>query len=368
MDKPKRIAFDAKRAFANARGLGNYSRDTIRLLSAYASQNEYFYCGIPSARFSPQFGTTISPQGMWRYFPALWRMRGCLTSLQQYHVDIYHGLSGELPIGIHRTGIQTIVTMHDAIFMRYPELYSIGYRHLFANKVRYACAHADVIIAISEQTKRDIITYFHADERKIRVVYQGCNNQFRKPISKEEVQAVRSKYCLPDQYLLYVGALERRKNLYNLQLAMESAHIDVPLVYVGAPSKYGETLRQLSIQCHQEIYFLHGIPFTDFPALYKGAEVFVYPSVFEGFGIPILEAMCVGTPVLTSTGSCFEETGGRGALYADPNDVEAIGKQLAMMLADSSLRKQMIQEGYKQSEKFTDDEVARHLLEIYDTL
>ena len=96
--------------------------------------------------------------------------------------------------------------------------------------------------------------------------------------------------------------------------------------------------------------------------------MFVYPSVFEGFGIPILEAMCVGTPVLTSTGSCFEETGGRGALYADPNDVEAIGRQLAMMLADSSLRKQMIQEGYKQSEKFTDDEVARHLLEIYDTL
>ena len=368
MAKPKRIVFAAKRAFANARGLGNYSRDTIRLLADYAPQNEYFYCGVPSIRFSPQRGTILSPQGVWRYFPDIWRMRGCLASLQQHRVEIYHGLSGELPIGIHRTGIKTIVTMHDAIFMRYPKLYSIGYRHLFAQKVRYACAHADVIIAISEQTKRDMIAYFHADERKIRVVYQGCNNQFRKPISEEEVRVVRAKYHLPNQYVLYVGALEPRKNLYNLQLAMERAHIDAPLVYVGAPSKYGETLRQLATQCHQEIYFLHGIPFTDFPALYKGAEVFVYPSVFEGFGIPILEAMCVGTPVLTSTGSCFEETGGQAALYADPNDVETIGKQLAMMLADSNLRAQMIQAGYKQSQKFTDDEVVRHLLEIYDTL
>ena len=358
-----RIAFDAKRAFANRRGLGNYSRDVIRLVEQFAPQNEYVLFGSPSDSYEPGAARVVAPKGLWRCFPSLWRTCGCLNSLDG--IDIYHGLSGELPFGIHRKEVKTVVTVHDAIFMRYPELYSATYRWLFARKVQYACDHADLIIAISEQTKRDIIEFFHADERKIHVVYQGCNNRFREPVSEARLSAVRKQYRLPEQFILSVGAIEPRKNLKNLIEAMSMAHIDLPLVAVGGKSRYAEQMASLAQERKVDLRYIHALPFEDLPAVYKAASVFCYPSIFEGFGIPILEAMCIGTPVLTSTGSCFAETGGDAALYADPLDPEEIGMQLARILNDETLRKSMVAKGYQQSERFTDEQVANNLLKIY---
>lgn len=363
-----KIAFDAKRAYANQRGLGNYSRDTIRLITSYAPENDYLLCGKPSALYWLEGATVLSPNGLWKGMPSLWRSAGCVSELLCNHVDVYHGLSGEIPFGIHRTPIKTIVTMHDAIFVRYPHLYSPTYRWLFTQKVQYACNHADLIIAISEQTKRDMITFFHADERKIRVVYQGCHRQFREPVSDGAVLSIRSKYRLPEQYLLYVGALEPRKNLLRLVQAMALNHIDIPLVMMGAHSAYAEQVASLAHDSNVPVRFLHNIPFEDFPAIYRGAEVFVYPSVFEGFGIPIVEAMCVGVPVVTSLGSCFEETAGEAALYADPNNCQEIADRLSCVLSDPALRTRMVQAGHLQAEKFTDRQVAHNLLAVYAEL
>lgn len=361
-----RIAYDAKRAFANKRGLGNYSRDVIRLMQNFAPENEYVLFGIPSPLCDTSKARVVSPQGVWRAFPALWRSYGCLHDLG--NVDIYHGLSGELPFGIHRTNVKTVVTIHDTIFMRYPELYSAGYRRLFARKVQYACNHADIVIAISEQTKQDIITYFHADESKIRVVYQGCNNRFREPVIDENVAQIKKQYGLPAQYVLTVGAIEPRKNLRNLIEAMHTAHIEMPLVVVGAPSKYAVQMSRLAQQCNIDMQYVHHLPFENLPAVYKGASVFCYPSIYEGFGIPILEAMCVGTPVVTSTGSCFAETGGEAALYADPSSPEQIGSQLSRVLSDKVLRNTMIGKGLEQAGRFTDEKVANNLISVYNTL
>lgn len=363
-----KIAFDAKRAFANARGLGNYSRDTIRLLATFAPQNEYVLCGKPSPLFRLEGAQTLSPKGVWRAIPWAWRSRGCVRDLVREGVEVYHGLSGEIPLGIHKAAIKTIVTMHDAIFVRNPELYSTTYRWIFTRKVQYACDHADIIIAISEQTKQDLITYFHADEKKIRVVYQGCHRQFREPVSAEQVAAVQQKYRLPEQYLLYVGALEPRKNLLNLVKALAESNVQVPLVMMGAHSAYAEQVADLAAQSGVQVQFLHGIPFADFLAIYRGAKVFVYPSIFEGFGIPILEAMCMGVPVVTSTGSCFEETGGEAALYADPNNPTEIGERIKRVLSDGVLREEMVQKGHEQAKKFTDERVAENLLKVYGEL
>ena len=361
-----KIAFDAKRAFANKRGLGNYSRDVLRLMQTYAPQNEYLLFGTPSPLCETGSARVVSPQGIWRVFPSLWRSLGCLGSMDG--IAIYHGLSGELPFGIHRKGVKTVVTIHDAIFLRYPELYSAGYRRLFTRKVQYACDHADLIIAISEQTKRDIIEFFHADERKIRVVYQGCHNRFREPVSTEQLERVKKLYRLPEKYILTVGAIEPRKNLKNLIEAMSIAYIDLPLIAVGGKSTYAEEMAELAKQRQVDLRYLHSLPFEDLPAVYKGASLFCYPSIFEGFGIPILEAMCVGTPVLTSTGSCFAETGGEGALYADPLDADDIAHQLNRILSDESLRKTMVKQGYLQADKFTDEQVANNLIQVYQTL
>lgn len=361
-----KIAYDAKRAFANRRGLGNYSRDVIRLMTTYAPDNEYVLFGQPTPLCNTSHTQVVRPQGLWRLCPSLWRSYGCLSQLDG--IDIYHGLSGELPFGIHRKPVKTVVTMHDAIFMRYPELYSVGYRRLFARKVQYACDHADLIIAISEQTKRDMIDFFHADEAKIRVVYQGCNNRFREPVSEERMAQVRQLYNLPSRYILTVGAIEPRKNLRNLIEALSIAHIDLPLIAVGGQSTYAAQMVELAKQRGVDLRYQHGLPFEDLPVVYKMADVFCYPSIFEGFGIPILESMCIGTPILTSTGSCFAETGGNAALYADPLQPNDIARQLTRILSDNSLREDMRTKGFQQAALFTDDKVAHNLISIYTAL
>ncbi|MCQ2310431.1 MAG: glycosyltransferase family 4 protein [Paludibacteraceae bacterium] len=336
-----RIAFDAKRYFHNHRGLGNYSRDVVRLVRQYAPDWEVLL---------------VDKSGLKRSF------------MHVPECDIYHGLSGELPFTISHSSARSVVTMHDAIFTRYPELYSPTYRWIFTQKVKFACKAADTIIAISEQTKRDMIEFFRADESKIRVVYQGCSNIFRQPISDQQIETVKTKYSLPKQYLLDVGAIEPRKNLKNLIRAMAAAKIDVPLVAIGGHSRYADEAAKLAQQMGVTLLLRHDVPFADFPAIYKGADVLCYPSLFEGFGIPILEAMCVGTPVLTSTGSCFAETGGDAALYANPLDIEDIGEQLSNVLTDTSLRQDRIKKGYLQAAHFTDEQVAHNLIALYKTL
>lgn len=358
-----RIGFDAKRAYHNARGLGNYSRDVIRILTAYAPHNDYVLYATPSSKYHFAGTTTIAPAGLYSAVPALWRTFGCLSHMQG--LDVFHGLSGELPYGIHRQKLLKVVTMHDAIFMRYPELYSATYRRLFAAKVRYALRAADVVVAISEQTKRDLIEFFAVDERKIRVVYQGCSNLFRQPLPADCCAQVRRKYNLPDSFVLTVGAIEPRKNLENLIRAMALSATKLAIVAVGGASHYADQMAVLAERLGVQLRLLHGVPQTDLPALYKSAAVFAYPSLFEGFGIPILEAMCVGVPVLTSHGGCFPETGGEAALYADPLCPDDIAAKLQEILADDTLQSRMVDAGRVQAAKFTDEKIAENLLNVY---
>ena len=362
MDRTMRIAFDAKRAYHNHRGLGNYSRDVIRLLTTYAPDEEYLLFARPSERYTFPDTRTIAPKGLWKAFPSLWRSFGCVGQMKD--VDLYWGLSGELPFGIHRTGVKTIVTIHDVIFLRYPDLYSATYRRLFTRKMQYALRVADVIVAISEQTKRDIIDFFGIDARRIQVVYQGCNNRFREPVSEAAVAEMKKRYAFPARYLLAVGAIEPRKNLSRLIQAMHIAKTDLPLVAVGGSSAYASQLLREAETLGVELRYIHNLPFADLPAVYKAAELFCYPSIFEGFGIPILEAMCVGTPVLTSTGSCFSETGGEAALYADPFQPEEIASQLTKILSGPELREEMVQRGKLQAGRFTDERVAENLIRV----
>jgi len=357
-----RISLDAKRAYHNPRGLGNYSRDAIRLLTTYAPENDYYLIAKPTERYSFAGTTTIAPHGLYSHMPSLYRSHGCIDDIRG--MDAHLGLSGELPFGIGKlTSTRKIVTIHDAIFVRYPELYSATYRWLFTEKVKYSCRVADTIIAISEQTKRDIIEFFGADENKIKVVYQGCNNIFREPINEDDEKKLK-EFGLPGEYLADVGAIEPRKNLGTLIEAVKASGTGLPIVAVGGASRYAEEMKEKARQMNVQLVMLHNFPFKLLPALYKNAIMSAYPSIFEGFGIPILEAMCVGTPVLTSTGSCFGETGGDAALYANPHDAEEMGEMIARIANSKELRDKMIELGYKQAMRFTDERVAKSLIEV----
>ncbi len=366
------IAFDAKRVFHNARGLGNYSRDTVRLLTTFYPENNYFLFN-PKVNSKMQFsvaGNTrevIPHSALGKLFPSLWRTKGMCKEIKSCNIDLYHGLSQELPWGIERTGAKSVVTMHDAIFMRYPELYSTTYRKIFIKKNIHACKVADRIIAISEQTKQDLIHFFDADERKIDIVYQGCNNIFREPVSQEYKRDIRVKYNLPEQFILYVGAIEKRKNAGMIVEAIHRKNIDIPLVIVGAPTDYTKEVRMLvrKYGLEKQVFFVHNVENADLPPFYALSLLFVYPSIFEGFGIPVLEAICTGTPVITSRGTCFEEVGGPDTIYVNPLDAYELGDSICKVLNDTYLRNNMIDQGLVFSKKFTDEQIAQNLVNVY---
>ena len=369
------IGFDAKRAFHNTRGLGNYSRHTIRVLSTYFPDNRYFLFNPKTKNKIPypiaENTQEINPQQIfWKTFPALWRSRGMCNDIKREQLDIYHGLNQELPFGIENIKVKTVVTLHDAIFIRYPKLYSTSYRHIFTAKNKYACKVADRIICISEQTRRDAIEYFGADDRKIEVVYQGCDSIFSAEVTEEQKQKARAKHHLPPSYLLSVGAIEERKNTQLIVEALHRTKNEMPLLIVGKPTEYEKELRSLIAQygMQQQVTILNNVETEDLPALYAMAEIFVYPSIFEGFGIPILEALTIGTPVITSSGSCFEETAGAFSLYSDPKDANNLGELINRVLHDAALRRQMIVEGKKHALNFTDESIANNLMRVYKSL
>lgn len=355
-----KIGLDAKRAYHNSRGLGNYSRDTIRLLTTYAPENEYYLIGKPSERYHFPKTVTIAPHGIYSHCPTMYRSFGCVDDLRG--MGVYMGLSGELPFGIHNVdSLRKIVTIHDAIFVRYPKLYPATYRYIFTKKVKYACKVADKIIAISEQTKSDVVEFFGGEPEKIEVVYQGCNNIFHEKVGDDAFAELES-YNLPREYILTVGAFEPRKNLGNLIRAVSISGVGLPIVAVGGHTKHAEEMARFAENMGVKVVMLHGFPFRLFPAVYAKALMFAYPSVFEGFGIPILEAMSIGTPVLTSKGSCFAETGGKACIYADPLVPEEIADGIKRMVGDEGLRRQMVALGHEQARNFTDEKVAKALI------
>lgn len=376
MDKTSalHIGYDAKRAFFNHSGLGNYSRDLISVLSVLAPKNHYYlfkHKDVKGIEFHTQenVSTILPKSNFYRKFGKLWRRKGISKEIASYPIDIYHGLSQEMPIGIEQSGVRTVVTIHDCIFLRYPELFDITYRVIFKRKYAHACKVSDRIIAISEQTKKDIIHYFNVPEEKIDVVYQGCNASFYDEVSNEQKELIRKKYNLPAKFILYVGTIEERKNLLSVFEAMNQNNINYPVVAIGRETKYTEKVKLYVEEHHiNDVTFIHQSDFCDFPAIYQMATLFVYPSIFEGFGIPILEALNSGTPVITTKGGVFPEVGGDAALYVEYGNNAEMAKQIKILLENKTLREELSKKGKQQTLKFREKEMASKLMNVYRKL
>ena len=369
-----KIGFDAKRAFCNSRGLGNYSRGTIAALTRLRPDNEYFLF-TPEKR--PEFqnlsypnSTIISPTtAADRAMPSLWRTFRCTREISARNLDIFHGLSHELPLGIGRCKARSVVTIHDLIFITHPQLYPAIDRMTYTLKYRHSCNAADKIIAISQQTKTDIVNHWKIPEEKIEVVYQGCNPIFQKPVSEDEINNVRNKYNLPTEYLLHVGAIERRKNQAVILQAMKGSKHDIPLVLVGSGGEYLKTLQHdFPDLFASRVILLRRVPDRDLRAIYAAASIFIYPSLYEGFGIPILEAMSCGVPTITTSDGCFREAGGAACRYINPNAPNQLSEEINILLDDSGLRSECVARGRQQMSKFTEENIAAKLSEIYETI
>ena len=369
------IGLDAKRAMANHTGLGNYSRYMVDILATYHQSNNYRLF-VPKEKKNSSFDKLLHhnnvrssfPQSTtMRRFSSLWRTWFIKKDLVRNGIQLYHGLSNELPIGIHKTGIKSVVTIHDLIFLRYPEYYKPIDRKIYNFKFRYACQVADRIVAISECTKRDIMHFYHIPEEKIDVVYQGCDPQYSVRVSESRKSEVRVKYDLPEKFILNVGSIEERKNLMLAVQALKDIPSDVHLVAIGRKTPYVNKIMDYVAENNlgDRVHLIHDLPHKDLPAVYQLATLFVYPSRFEGFGIPIIEAMHSQLPVIAATGSCLEEAGGKDSLYVDPDDVSGMAEAMNRILEDPALREKMIASGNIYLQRFQENILADSMSKVY---
>lgn len=365
------FGFEAKRVFHNKTGLGNYSRDLVRVLAAYFPNNNYFLYNPKKNKktlFIPNNTNVFERNPISKFnqkFKNYWRQNTVVKDLVRDEIVLYHGLSGELPSGLSKKGIKSIVTIHDLIFVRYPKLYSFFDRKIHFYKFKKAATNADLIIAISEQTKKDIITYFNIDASKIAVVYQGCQDVFKQDYSELEMQIVSQKYNLPQKFVLNVGTIEERKNALTIVKAIKK--LDIDLVLIGKQTDYTDKIYQYIIdnKLEKRVHFLKGLSSTELAISYQLATVFVYPSVFEGFGIPIIEALYSKTPVITTINGVFSEAAGPNSLYIEPFDVDDLTNKINTVINDNLLATKMKKEGLQFVQQFNDEEIARNIMNCY---
>lgn len=374
MDKSLKIALDGKRAARNLTGLGNYSRYFIDTMSGRFPANEYrlYAAGTPCDRLKPLLErvnvSLVPPRSrIDRSLPSVWRSSSIIHDAALDGCDIYHGLSNEIPVAAASLPIPSVVTIHDVIWRRYPSDYKRADRAIYDFKYGRSARIADRVIAISECTRRDLISDFGIDPSKIDVIYQGCDPSFA-PASADERRRVAEKYSLPERYFIAVGTVQGRKNQLQAVRALRALDADISLVIVGRRTDYAAEIDRYISQ-HRlsgRVIWLENAPFADLPALYSGAMFSSYTSRYEGFGIPVIESIACHTPVIAATGSCLEEAGGPGAIYVGPDDDDAMA-DAARRLADSTfLRDKLVDKGLRHIRRFNPTEFANRTMASYN--
>ncbi|MEQ8364220.1 MAG: glycosyltransferase family 1 protein [Cyclobacteriaceae bacterium] len=370
-----RIGFDAKRLFNNFTGLGNYSRFVMKALLEHYPDHHYtlYSPKVKDHKETHEFRT--SPKLLVRTppkwvkgsgFGSFWRSVNLGNIAFRDGMDLFHGLSNELPVSKPK-GLKTVVTVHDLIFIRYPKLYKKIDVNIYKRKITNACKTADKIIAISNQTSSDLQHYLKVPKERITVIYQGCNTVFKTKASDEEIEKVRAKYNLPDQFVLTVGTLEPRKNSLLLLKAVAQTKERIPVVLIGKSTSYQKQLNKLIEEenLNDRVHFIHHADFDDLPKIYQAAKIFVYPSRFEGFGIPIVEAIASGVPVIAARGSCLEEAGGPSSIYVDPDKDKELASAIDRLLNDDSACKKMVEASQSYIQQFEPKPIADKLMEVY---
>lgn len=353
------LAFDAKRAFMNTSGLGNYSRTHILNLRTFLPGEKLLLLTpkvkIPFIEESQQV-IINTPKGLFNNAAgaAYWRSYRVAEQAEYYDAKVFHGLSNELPLNVHKYHFKKIVSIHDLIFEHYPAYYRPWDRKTYHTKVRYATKHADLIVCISEQTADDLRGLYKVPAEKIEVIYQDCSKLFHQQAEQIDIVAAKEKYGIGSDYVICLGTPEPRKKQNSLVEAVSILNPDVEIIFIGRKNNYQTEIEKLIVakKLQNRIRFINDVHTVELPALLKGALCSAYLSEYEGFGLPIIESLNQGTPVLSSNRSCLPEAAGPGALYVDPENTQEVAEGLRILLNDSSLRFRLGAEGSKHVLKF----------------
>jgi glycosyltransferase involved in cell wall biosynthesis len=290
------------------------------------------------------------------------------------HIDVFHGLDQSgIPL-FFKMG-KYVVTIHDVIPLVLPWAFSRRHRWVLAAALARIRKQAEVVIVPSTAAAEDVVHYLHVERERISVIPMGCDPRFHPSGEPVRAAAVRRRYDLPERYVLFVGTLEPRKNINTLLRAFahviaEEPRHDLSLVVAGGKGwgseDYVATAEALGL--HDEVRFVGFVEDDHLPDLYRGASLFVYPSLYEGFGLPVLEAMACGTPVITSNRTALPEVAGEAALLVDPTQPEALAAAMSSLVCDGALRQALRAKGLARARAFTWDAVAQQTLAIYRTV
>ncbi len=362
-----KIFYDAKRLFYNRTGLGNYSRWLVRSYANSFPEDELILLkpGFENSSYQEFLNRPYQTIEYSNYFgwPRIFDLQNKIQD-----DSVFHGLSAEIPWQWKKRSIKNIVTVHDIIFITRPNDYPWIDRNIYKAKLKYALQQSDHIISISQFTTNEIINHFNISASKITTIYQNCNNIFYKPIQEPLKNQLKNKYKLPNEYWICVSGFSRRKNLLSIPLAYKNIHKKerIPLVFVGdGPEK--NNLRRMIKELELEncFIFLENIPTEELPALYQMSKGLFYPSLMEGFGIPVLEAFASGVPVIGQRDSAIAEAGGKAGNFIDTNNSEEFANAIALLQQDSDAYNTLKKNIQAELPRFENNHLMSQLNKIY---
>ncbi len=360
-------------------GLGRYSRSLTHALIPYLEKPPALFYNYIEGRTKPIEGLPELPATRIKLGYKAWRMAvwmGQLTGRDLRRltpgVEVFHAMEHLLMPLNRQPKVPTVMTVHDLIFELFPEHHKT-LNHLFLTRAMpLFVQRADAIITVSEASKRDLMEHYGTPAEKITVVYEAADAHFQPP-TPEKMAEVRAKYHLPEQFLLVVGAIEPRKNysrLVEALMILRQKHPDLKLVVVGSKGWLYEPFFQRieELQAGEHVIFPGYVPDDDLPAVYGAATITVMSSIYEGFGLPILEAMACGSPVVCSQSSSLPELGGDVVHYFDPLTIDSMVAGLDAVIGDEALQQKMRLAGPTQAAKFSWERTAQETIGVYEQI
>lgn len=363
-----RVAIDARKL--HDFGIGTYIRNLLRHLARIDRDTEFVVlCAEADLDLPRQLGENF--RGVREASPnySIREQIRIPYVLVRERPDVYHAPHYVLPPAVP---CRSVVTIHDTIHLRFPQYLPNRAAYAYARSLMWAAARrSDRILTVSESSKRDILTYFNVDPEKIVVVYNGLDERFSVEPPPDEIARVRERFQLDHGFVLYVGNIKPHKNLVRLIEAFDGLRHegfdDLKLLIIGDEISKWPALRRAvhRYKLHKHVRFLGFQSDETLASLYRLAAVFVFPSLYEGFGLPPLEAMASGTPVVTSNVSSLPEVAGDAALLVDPYDVEAIKEGITRVLTDRAFRDELRRRGLQRAREFSWERSVARTREIY---
>lgn len=377
-----RIVFDGANLSGSRTGVGYYTKNLLVEMCRQAPDDQFFLHDLALRQFAinEPFHLPLEESGFYRSLQHPLALMLFLRVVRGVYGRIRHSVHlNECDVffgpnfrGAFAPGLKTVITVHDMAHEYYPETVQDHVLKYFRTDFPSQVERSHLIIAVSETTRRDVINFLNVPEEKVKVVYNGVSSEFRPVTDVARRAEVRQRYALPEHFLLMVGSIQPRKNVTGVlsavgRLVRKSPSSPLHLVLAGGSSWKSDELKKIISDngLTDYVHFTGYVPEEDLTTLYSMSDIFLFPSLYEGFGLPVIEAMACGVPVVTSNSSCLPEIAGDAAILVDPHNHDDIADGIERLLMDQELRNVCTERGLARAQKFSWENAGRQLLEIF---